>query len=81
MSETTPEMSFVSDLERHKLPQGGETLKSFKIHLLLEASQHTFCTENELTGAFNIAQQFCTLITQTGHDQEVTYINLGKASI
>lgn len=70
-------MSFVSDLERCKLPQDGETLKSFKMHLLLEVSQRTFSTENELTGAGNIAQLFCTLKP----DQEVTYINLGKASI
>lgn len=46
----------------------------FKMHLLLEASQHTLLTENELTGAGNIVQQFCTLTTQTRHDQEVTLI-------
>lgn len=48
--------------------------RSFKMHLLLEASQHPFLTENELTGAGNIAQQFYTLTTQTRHDQEVTLI-------
>lgn len=42
------------------------------MHLLLEASQHTFLTENELTGAGNIAQQFWTLTSQTREDQEVT---------
>lgn len=48
--------------------------RSFKMHLLLEASQHPFLTENELTGAGNNAQQFYTLTTQTRHDQEVTLI-------
>lgn len=44
------------------------------MHLLLEASQHTVLTENELTGAGNIAQQFCTFTTQTRHIREVTLI-------